>query len=335
MVLSLSHALRERAIATLNLDTVLRAVRLPLCVTDPSQPDNPVIYVNEAFVELTGYSEAESGGRNCRFLQGPDTEPTSIAAIKQAISDERSASVEIVNYRKDGTRFINALQIGPVLDDNGATVLFFGSQTDITRQRRIEDEAASLADRELVHRLNNVVTVMATIIRMTSKEYEDREELVNALIGRLKAIGDGHLRTLGTDHRNNADACELTFQIVSPYALHADNQLSIASNSCLLEPQHTTPVCLALHEFAINSVKYGALGVPEGRVITEWSKSARTIRMVWTEKNGPHVCKPDRTSGSDIIRRLVSAAGGTLDFDWENQGVIITLSLPRNGALAS
>jgi len=77
------------------------------CITDPHQPDNPVIYINHGFTKLTGYDPEDIVGRNCRFLQGPDTSEEDRRSISDAIKREEECSVNLVNYKKDGTKFVN------------------------------------------------------------------------------------------------------------------------------------------------------------------------------------------------------------------------------------
>ena len=100
----------------------IRHSRLALCITDPSQPDEPIVFANPAFCDLTGYDEEDFIGKNCRFLQGPETTDESLEQIREALSSDGVAMVEIVNYRKSGEKFINALQIGPVFDEDGNLV---------------------------------------------------------------------------------------------------------------------------------------------------------------------------------------------------------------------
>ena len=85
-----------------------------MVVTDPNLPDNPIIYVNDAFVELTGYSREASVGRNCRFLQGPHTDRASVKELRESIAAGDPVALEIVNQRSDGSEFINSLAISPI-----------------------------------------------------------------------------------------------------------------------------------------------------------------------------------------------------------------------------
>ena len=87
---------------------------LPMIATDPRSSDNPIVYVNEAFSRVTGYSPEEAIGRNCRFLQTPDTDQGAVAKIREAIRAGRAISAELLNRRKDGSQFWNHLFITPI-----------------------------------------------------------------------------------------------------------------------------------------------------------------------------------------------------------------------------
>jgi PAS domain S-box-containing protein len=103
------------------------------------RPDRPLIYANQGFVRMTGYAVAEVLGRNCRFLQGPDTDLRAAQDIREAIESERECVVEILNYRKDRSTFWNRLSITPVRDESGRVSHFIGIQSDVTARRLAED----------------------------------------------------------------------------------------------------------------------------------------------------------------------------------------------------
>lgn len=105
---------------------------VPMVLSDPNQPDNPLVFVNRAFQELSGYSAEELIGRNCRFLQGPETDPRHITKLRDAIAAREEVSVDILNYRRDGTSFVNELYVTPVFGRDGGLRYFFGSQVDST-----------------------------------------------------------------------------------------------------------------------------------------------------------------------------------------------------------
>ena len=115
-------------------DRVLESVGfspIAMVVTNPRLPDNPIELVNQAFCSLTGYSESEVVGRNCRFLAGERTEPWVTETIRQSIRERRAVLVEIMNYKRDGSTFRNGVMITPLFDDAGALEWFLGSQVDL------------------------------------------------------------------------------------------------------------------------------------------------------------------------------------------------------------
>ena len=98
---------------------------------DPHLPDSPMIYVSDEFEAQTGYSPEEAIGRNCRFLQGPDTNPDTVQAIRHALRAQTRFTIDILNYRKDGTPFVNRLRIRPIYDSDGALMFFAGAQNPV------------------------------------------------------------------------------------------------------------------------------------------------------------------------------------------------------------
>jgi PAS domain S-box-containing protein len=100
-------------------------------IADPGRADMAIIYVSDEFETQTGYPAEEVLGRNCRFLQGRDTDPAAVEAIRDAIAGEREVSIDILNYRKDGTPFWNRLRIRPLYDENGKLLYFAGAQNPI------------------------------------------------------------------------------------------------------------------------------------------------------------------------------------------------------------
>lgn len=127
-------------------------------VSDPRLPDNPIIACNQAFMDLTGYSEDEIVGRNCRFLSGPGTEPWLTETIRQGVRERKPVMVEILNYKRDGSAFRNAVVVAPIFDDDGELSYFFGSQVELSedaqgpslsRRVRATEKIKELSKRQL------------------------------------------------------------------------------------------------------------------------------------------------------------------------------------------
>jgi PAS domain S-box-containing protein len=118
----------------------LESTRSAIIITDANQPDDPIIYINPAFEELTGYTEEDVIGKNCRFLQGEKTDKKSIDLLRDAIKKKESIRIELLNYKKNGTPFWNDLIMSPVKDDSGKVTHFVGLQLDITQKKEAEEE---------------------------------------------------------------------------------------------------------------------------------------------------------------------------------------------------
>jgi len=123
-----------------------------IVITDPRVPDNPIVYVNPAFEEISGYTADEVMGRNCRFLQADDREQPALDELREALTEARKCRVVLRNYRKDGTPFWNELYVSPVHDEEGRLTNFVGFQNDITHRRRIEEERDALLVKEQLAR---------------------------------------------------------------------------------------------------------------------------------------------------------------------------------------
>jgi PAS domain S-box-containing protein len=127
-----------------------------IVITDPRVPDNPIVYVNSAFEEISGYPADEVLGYNCRFLQADDRDQPALEELREALTEERECRVVLKNYRKDGTPFWNELYVSPVHDEEGHLTNFIGVQNDITQRRRIEDERDLLLAKEQLARAEAV-----------------------------------------------------------------------------------------------------------------------------------------------------------------------------------
>ena len=118
-----------------------------ISLSDPELPDLPLVYVNDAWKEHTGYPAEEALGRNPRFLQGPGTDPETVERLSTAISDEEQITVEIRNYQRDGTPFWNELTVAPVYDADGDLAHYVGFQNDVTDRKRAEQLAEERAEK--------------------------------------------------------------------------------------------------------------------------------------------------------------------------------------------
>ncbi|GAU14619.1 hypothetical protein TSUD_96830 [Trifolium subterraneum] len=131
----------------LDLATTLERIEKNFVITDPRLPDNPIIFASDSFLELTEYSREEILGRNCRFLQGPETDPATVKKIRHAIDNQTEVTVQLINYTKSGKKFWNLFHLQPMRDQKGEVQYFIGVQLDGSQHveplhNRIADDTA-------------------------------------------------------------------------------------------------------------------------------------------------------------------------------------------------
>ena len=169
--------------STLPPESISRAVAAlsdGVVLTDPTLPDHPIVWTNDAFLELTGYRRDEVVGRNCRFLQGPLTDGRAVQRIREAIASREHFHDALLNYRKDGTAFWNALTVSPVFDADGRLVNFVAAQSDISHVKRLEAGLRHAERIEIVgqmaggvaHDFNNVITALNGYLTLLELEVE-------------------------------------------------------------------------------------------------------------------------------------------------------------------
>lgn len=181
-------ATRERTRQLTLFERAIETANQGITIADAQQDDLPLIYVNDAFEEITGYSVAECLGENCRFLQGEGTDEETVATVREGLESESPVSVEILNYRKDGTPFWNRLDIVPVRDQDGTVTHFLGLQQDVTG--RIErEQRLSVLDRVLRHNLRNRGNVVLSAAeRIRAGRADDPAEAAGRIIDAMDEL---------------------------------------------------------------------------------------------------------------------------------------------------
>lgn len=233
----------------------IRATRMPMIITDPRKPDNPIVFSNDAFTKLTGYERDELLGRNCRFLQGADTDRDAVNRVREAVQQVRDISVDLLNYRKDGSSFWNALYVSPVIDAEGVLQFFFASQFNISErknaelsvqaakdhfeavfQQRSHDLEATLRDlrhanakleqavetktallHEVDHRVKNNLQMVSALILLQSRTIADEgtRRSLREMLSRIEALGTVHRRLYQSDDVTRFDVGEFVRDLVN------------------------------------------------------------------------------------------------------------------------
>jgi len=174
-------------------EQALLATDLSFAISDPRQADTPLIWVNPAFTRVTGYTIEQSLGRNCRFLQGPDTDPAAVAELRAAQREQRSTTVTLLNYRADGTPFWNEVSLSPVFDEQGQLRHIVGVQNDVTARVRLEEERqrahhserAARAQAEGVQRQLALLAEATSLLAATLDQEEALQRLVRLTVPML------------------------------------------------------------------------------------------------------------------------------------------------------
>ncbi|MBB4657645.1 PAS domain-containing protein [Parvularcula dongshanensis] len=316
-------------------EQAMAQTRMAICLTDPNQEDDPIVFSNRAFRELTGYLEEEIVGRNCRFLQGPDTNRETVERISQALRDEDVIVVELLNYRKDGTPFWNALHIGPIYNQHNELLYFFGSQWDVTdvHTARADERHAKTLARELSHRMKNMFSVIGGIVTVTGRTRGVQREAAE-INDRIQALGRAYETTLDDASVGTIEVGQAIRAVLSPYDPEED-RINYLGNGVRVDPNVVSTLGLTLHELATNASKYGALSRDDGTVDLDWyiedtGQNEGRLVVVWTEAGGPTVHEPVNPSGTGngIIDTLLMAADGRLDRDWRPEGLKATICVP-------
>lgn len=315
---------------TSETDALLRAAfqhtRMAMIATDPRRPDNPIVFMNPAFERLTGYPEEEVVGRNCRFLQGPDTDRAEVNRIKEAIDDQRFGYNEVLNYRRDGTSFWNALHVSPVYNDDGELVYFFGSQWNVSERVEGEQRLHTFVE-ELQHRIRNVFSLVLGLVEASSNE-GDATSFKRDLSGRIRALVDAQetvfAYTQMGDRESQSDVGDLVRAVLAPYRIDVEGPSAKVSAKSALD------LSLVLQELATNATKYGALGVPDGSVVVRWKRDGDAVTFDWIENDGPPAKEPEEPGFGTQLIRMIAGGSGNEDsgLEFTREGVRCRFSAP-------
>jgi PAS domain S-box-containing protein len=316
-------------------EQAMAQTRMSVCLTDPSKPDHPIVFCNRAFERMTGYSHDEIIGRNCRFLQGPRTDPAQVARLREAIASETVAVVELLNYRKDGSSFWNALHLGPIYSAEGELLYFFGSQWDVTdiHTSRQEERHAKAMAREVSHRLKNVFQVIGGIVNITGRAM-NAVPIAESINQRVQALGRAYEPTLDDASLGTIEVGQAIRSVLRPYDPEGD-RIRFAGNGVRTEPNAISTVGLTLHELATNATKYGALSNGTGTVEVSWRHESDdhdrgSLVIDWAESGGPPIAGDPESSGTGfgIADTLLSYSKGVLEREWRPEGLRARIALP-------
>ena len=341
--------------------------RMPMCLSDPTQPDNPLVFINRAFEQLTGYSEEEVLGRNCRFLQGPDSDPAVVAEISRAIAARVDVSVELYNYRKDGTGFWNALYLSPVFNDVGHLIYFFASQLDVTKRRAAEAvvqqsqrmEALGSMAAGVAHEFNNLMTIIRGSLEQARRDPRSEQQALQLTRAEWAADHAGRLtqQMLSFSHRQFHD---LAVADLDALVRNMDSLLNQVTGSAITltidVPPGPMPVLVdagQLELALINLVRNATDAMPDGGAVTVGVypldlDGAGSFSVLEVADTGPgmtpevtqRAAEPFFTTkergkgtglGLSMVKGFAEQSGGSLEIDSApSQGTRVRIVLPSD-----
>ena len=338
----------------------VRATRMAMIITDPRQASNPIVFANAAFLALTGYSQDEVLGRNCRFLQGRDTDPAAVEAIRDAVTARHDVSVDILNYRKDGTPFWNALYLSPVTTASGELQFFFASQMDITdrvevqlyltgqrellerevarRTRDLQDALAAktMLVHEVDHRVKNNLQMISSLLAMQARGVKDplASDILKGALQRVESIGMVHRRLYQSHDISRFDLSDFVRDIfweTVKASGRSDIALSFDLDPITVPSQQAAPIALMLNELLINALKHA---FPEGRggtlSVAIHLRDARMMIIIADDGIGigpEHLTAPTGF-GSRLVRSVMRQMRGDVSWRAANPGTVVNASFP-------
>ncbi len=333
----------------------------PMVVTDPRQADNPIVWANEAFLALTGYGRAELYGRNCRILQGPDSDPAVIAAMRAAVAEEKSVECELFNVRKDGARFWNGMTISPVRDPDGTVRYFFSAQADMTDKHRLEEALKRANDElerqvaertaalqaaleqktallhEVDHRVKNNLQVISSLMLLKARRTPEGEarEALQAMAERIGALSTAHRMLYSAGNVSRFDFQEFTAEFLSDVAAGLDPERTTIRSE--IEPVGTTaamaaPLALMLHELTANALRHAFPSDREGLVSIRARQGAEEVQLV-VEDDGVGLAQAPANPagfGRNLVEMVVRQLRGHVLWSDAAPGTRVEITIPMN-----
>jgi PAS domain S-box-containing protein len=337
----------------------IRATRMPMIITDPRLPDNPIVFANDAFLRLSGYERDEVMGRNCRFLQGPETDQKSISLVRDAIEARTAISIDLLNYRKDGSTFWNALYLSPVSNEEGELQFYFASQLDVTdrkhseqnltvekqrfeaavRARTQELEAAIEAQETLLHevdhRVKNNLQMISSLIVIQSRTIDDEgiKASLRAMLERIEAVSTVHRRLYQSKDVSRFDVSDFVRDLVTDLLGATGREGIIADldlHPVVISADKATPVALMINELVTNAIKHG---FSEPSTTPRISVSLRRLDghiHVEVSDNGKGMPEggPNASFGMKLVRSLGRQLHGEIEWQNATPGTRVRVSIP-------
>jgi len=297
--------------------------------------DTDAITMDERAYELWEVSKSES---NITFeILSKNIHPADLERVRSAFAATRAVvgSYEIDFRIASGgaIRWISARGQG---DDADITDrVMFGIFLDVT-QRKQAEEANELLAGEMSHRVKNLLTIASALTQITSRSANTKEDMAHELTSRLMALGRAQdlIRPVPGGQSEAILLGDLLSVLLAPYdEKEASVRIRVSVPKMNVGEQSSTTLALVIHELATNSAKYGSLSVASGTLDVSCNAHDDDVVIMWTERGGPPIVAPTRLDGfgSKLVHRSMAAQlGGTVGFDWSEEGVVATLRMSKD-----
>jgi len=318
--------------------------QVSMIVTNPHLEDHPIVYVNQAFTRSTGYARSSSIGRNCRFLQGPDTDKADVDKLRRGIENEEITSVDILNYRATGEPFMNRLIVSPIHDNHGKTQYFIGIQKEL-RASDISSGSEEINSQliEIQNRVASDLSMIIGMIRQQSGATSVPEDFA-ALSRRIETLQLLYEEMKLSDRQSNRDSIQMGSYLsrLAAAIAHTEGRPGIRL-SLQIEPlevpiETATRVGLVLSELLTNAFQHAFDRMDMGLVEVRMSQlSAGGLRLIVSDDGVGIPSKmrwPDTSNvGGRIVSGLIEGLEGTLQLGRGAAGSFITIDVPAGATL--
>jgi PAS domain S-box-containing protein len=306
--------------------------RMAMVFTDATVANNPIVFANDSFLSLTGFSRAELLGQTFNSLLARGTDSEAMALVAAAFKCTSDSDPEIHCRRKDGSEFWASVFINAVRDKNGELVQNFISFVDLTKHMQAQDHSRMLID-ELNHRVKNTLATVQSIVWQALRKSGDPWVIGDSIQGRLCALSRSH-DLLNRQHWAGAGLRDLVNDALEPFGVTGAlaERLVIRGENIRLFPRAALALGIAFNELATNAAKYGAFSNEAGSIEITWtaipSSSGDQVDLVWVEKAGPPVLPPVRKGfGLQVIERgLAQEIEGSVNLDFQETGLVFALN---------
>ncbi len=312
--------------------------RMPMLFTDAKKPDNPIIYVNDALLKLTGYERDEMLAQCFNFLLADGTDRTDVHEIEEAFAG-REGDPEVRCSHKDGSEFYATIFVNPVRDKTGKVVQHFVSLVDTTKHHLAQKHAAMLID-ELNHRVKNTLATVQSIVVQAVRNSSDPQIVRESIETRIAALSRSH-DLLGREKWEGAGLRDLVNDALAPFRVTEgrSERFTIEGENIRLSPKAALALGIAFNELATNAVKYGSFANEKGTISIKWTldveADGRWLCLHWREKDGPPVAPPTRKGfGSRVLEQgLGHELNGKVDVNYAPSGIVCTIHVPAPQAV--